>query len=170
MSYLSDQLLSSFPGRVPGHLKYLSPFPVCPVKTARCKHCLMMSDSDFHCFCLPGGAAERPLPSGSGIKELRPLPSGHAPPEPNKCLCDRLVLPLCPVIVSGSECFIYSFVFFIPKPVHLVAVPESLGAVRDQSEVTEQRSSSSNRKMCKNLKQKFKYETFRVFGADFKIF
>lgn len=144
-----------------------------------------MSDSDFHCFCLPGGAAERPLPSGSGIKELRPLPSGHAPPEPNKCLCDPLVLPLCPVIIPGSECFIYSFVFFfIPKPVHLLAVPGSLGAVRsfntvyfivpallllDQSEVTEQRGSSRNR-MCKILKQKFKYETFRVFGADFKIF
>lgn len=112
---------------MPGHLKYLSPFPECQVKLARCKHCLMMSD--FHCFCLPGGAAERPLPSGSGIKELRPLPSGHAPPEPNKCLCD-LVLPLCPVIVPGSECFIYSFVFFIPKPVHLLGVPGSLGAVR----------------------------------------
>lgn len=53
---------------------------------------------------------------------------------------------------------------------HLVAVPGSLGAVRDQSEVTEQRGSSSNRKMCKILKQRFKYETFRVFGADFKRF
>lgn len=113
---------------VPGHLKYVSPFPVYPVKTAWCKHCLMMSDSDFHCFCLPGGAAEWPLPSGSGIKELRPLPSGHAPPEPNKRLCDHPVLSLCPVIVPGSECFIYSFVFFIP--VHLPAVPGSLGAVR----------------------------------------
>lgn len=57
-------------------------------------------DSVFRCFCPPGEGDQRPSTCAGDTEELRPSASGHAPPDPLRCVRDHLLLPVSSVTVS----------------------------------------------------------------------
>lgn len=185
MSFLSDRLLSSFPGRV------------CQVTLNICHLflCVLLKQPDVNTvwWCLT-------LTSIASVCQVVQL-SDHYPVEV-VLKSSALFLQATPLLSLISASVIWSFLSALWSSRALNALYTRLSflfqnqftfqlcqdhsalsvlltrvyfivpalLLLDQSEVTEQRGSSRNRKMCKILKQKFKYETFRVFGADFKIF
>lgn len=130
MSFLSDRLLSSFSGRVCQDTLNMSPFPVCPVKTA---------DVNTVWWCLT-------LTSIASVCQVVQL-SDHYPVEV-VLKSSALFLQATPLLsLISASVILWSFLsalwssqalnafytrlsFFITKPVHLLAVPGSLGAVR----------------------------------------